>query len=69
MIPRYDVRIRWSRVDSAFIASASDLPGCMADGPTRTAAIKNLERVIREWVDAAREKGRSIPRPRSRLAR
>lgn len=66
MIPRYDVNIRWSRADSAFIASASDLPGCMADGPTRGAAIKNLERVIREWIETAREKGRPIPQPRSR---
>lgn len=66
MIPRYDVRIRWSQADSAFIASASGLPGCLADGPTRSAAIKNLERVIREWIETARLKGRPIPRPRAR---
>lgn len=69
MIPRYDVRIRWSPADEAFIARADDLPGCMADGPSRSAALRNLERVIREWVETAREKGRPIPQSRMRMNR
>lgn len=66
MIPHYEVQIHWSDADSAYIASATELPACLADGRTRTAAVKNLERVIQEWIDAARRMGRPVPRPRRR---
>ena len=37
---------RWSVEDKAFIAEAPELPGCMADGATKQAALKNVDVVI-----------------------
>lgn len=64
---RYEVIIYWSDEDGAFIAEAPELPGCAADGPTREAALRNLEVVIEEWIDTARSLGRPIPQPKGRL--
>lgn len=44
-----EIVIRWSSEDEAFIAEVPELPGCMADGPTRQAALKNVDVVIKEW--------------------
>jgi len=64
---RYEVIIYWSDEDGAFIAEAPELPGCAADGPTRAAALRNLEVVIKEWIETARSLGRPIPQPKGRL--
>lgn len=63
-IRRYQVITEWSEADQAFIAEAPELPGCAADGPTRQAAVANLEVVIEEWIETARELKRPIPQPR-----
>ena len=59
--------IYWSHEDNAFIVEVPELPGCMADGQTYLEAVANAEIVIQEWIDTARELGRSIPEPRGRL--
>ena len=64
---RYEIILYWSREDQAFIAEVPELPGCAADGPTYQEAVSNAEVVIREWIETARELGRSIPEPRGRL--
>ena len=64
---RYEVIIYWSEPDKAFIAEAPELAGCAADGPTYKKALANLEVVIREWIETARELGRAIPEPKGRL--
>ena len=69
MTPTYDVNIRWSSADKAFVAEAPELPGSMADGPTRREALINIERVIREWIETAQAEGRPIPKPGVRAAR
>jgi predicted RNase H-like HicB family nuclease len=65
--PRYEVIIYWSDEDAAFIAEVPELPGCAADGATYEAALANVRVVIDEWIETARELGRSIPEPRGRL--
>jgi len=65
--PRYEVIIYWSEADGAFIAEVPELPGCAADGPTYEGALANVRVVIEEWIDMAKELGRSIPEPRGRL--
>jgi predicted RNase H-like HicB family nuclease len=64
---RYEVIIYWSDEDEAFIAEVPELPGCMADGKTYQEALANVEVVIQEWIETAKESGRSIPEPKGRL--
>ena len=52
---RYEVIIYWSEEDKAFIAEVPELPGCAADGKTRREALKNVEVIIQEWIETARE--------------
>ena len=61
---RYEIILYWSKHDQAFIAQ---VPGCAADGATYQEAVANVEVVIREWIETARELGRTIPTPRGRL--
>ena len=64
---RYEIMIYWSQEDEAFIAEVPELPGCIADGSTYKEAIDNAEVVILEWIETAKELGRSIPKPKGRL--
>lgn len=64
---RYEVIIYWSEEDDAFIAEVPELPGCAADGATHQMALANVEVVIQEWIETARELGRPIPEPKGRL--
>jgi predicted RNase H-like HicB family nuclease len=44
------------------------LAGCAADGATYQEALANVETVIQEWIETAKELGRPIPDPKGRLA-
>ena len=65
--PKYEVIIYWSEEDGAFLAEVPELPGCMADGSTYAEAVANVEVIIREWLETAKELGREIPEPKGRL--
>jgi len=64
---KYEIILYWSCEDDAFIAEVPELAGCAADGATRQEALANVEQVIAEWLETARELGRSIPQPKGRL--
>jgi len=64
---RYEIILHWSEEDEAFIAEVPELAGCVADGPTRQTALANVEIVIAEWLETARELGRPAPEPKGRL--
>jgi predicted RNase H-like HicB family nuclease len=64
---RYEIIIYWSEEDEAFVAEVPELPGCMADGATYQEALANVEVVIGEWIETARDLGRHIPEPKGRL--
>ena len=64
---KYEVIIYWSQEDGAFIAEAPELPGCAADGRTYQEALANVEVIIQEWIETAKELGRPIPSPKGRL--
>ncbi len=64
---KYEIIIYWSKDDDAFVAEVPELPGCMADGETYQEALANAEIIIKEWIETAKEIGRSIPEPRGRL--
>ncbi len=64
---RYAVIIYWSKQDDTFIAEVPELSGCAADGKTYKEAIENVEVIIGEWIETAKELGRPIPEPKGRL--
>ena len=64
---KYEIILYWSAEDEAFIAEVPELPGCAADGQTYQQTLANVEVVIREWIETAKELGRPIPQPRGRL--
>lgn len=64
---KYEVIIYWSEDDQSFIAEVPELPGCMADGPTKADALAAAEQIAAEWLETAKELGREIPQPKGRL--
>ena len=66
-MPKYELIIYWSEEDHAFVVDVPELPGCMADGATYQEAVANAEIIIRQWIETARQLGRSIPQPKGRL--
>lgn len=64
---RYEVIIYWSDEDDAFIAEVPELPGCASDGQSYEQALANVQIIIEEWIETAKELGRAIPEPRGRL--
>jgi len=64
---RYEIMIYWSEEDQAFIAEVPELPGCAADGSTYKEALQNVEVVMQEWIETAKDLKRSIPEPKQSL--
>ena len=64
---RYEIILYWSEEDQAFIAEVPELPGCAADGETYQEALQNVEVIMQEWIETAKELGRPIPEPKGRL--
>lgn len=58
--------IYWSNEDEAFVVDVPELPGCMAHGETREAALQAAEEAVDLWVEAARADGRPVPEPKGR---
>jgi predicted RNase H-like HicB family nuclease len=67
MMLHYEIILYWSEKDAAFIAEVPELPGCAADGETYQEAVHNVEIVMQEWIEVAKDLGRSIPEPGQRL--
>jgi predicted RNase H-like HicB family nuclease len=65
---KYEIVICWSKVDKVFIAVVPELPGCMADGLTYVEAVQNVEVVMNEWIETAKELGHPIPAAIERLS-
>jgi predicted RNase H-like HicB family nuclease len=63
----YEMILRWSVEDDAFVVDVPELPGCMAHGKTRQQAIKSAEDAIAFWIKTAKEDGCTIPEPKGRL--
>ena len=64
---RYEIIIYWSGDDQSYVAEVPELPGCAADGSTYAEALENVQIVIQQWIETARELGRAIPEPKGRL--
>ena len=64
---KYAIIIYWSKTGQVFIAEVPEVPGCMGDGATYQQALANVEVIIKEWIETARELGRPIPESKGRL--
>jgi predicted RNase H-like HicB family nuclease len=64
---KFKIFIYWSDEDQSFLAEVPELPGCISDGQTYQEALQNVEVIISEWIETARELGRPLPEPRGRL--
>ena len=64
---KYEMIIHWSYEDELFIAEIPELPGCMADGHSYQDAVSNAEIVINEWIETAKDLGRTIPKSKGKL--
>jgi antitoxin HicB len=51
-----------------YLATVTELPGCMADGETREEALQRVEGAMEAWACAATEMGREVPVPARRRA-
>jgi hypothetical protein len=57
----------WKKSSICSRREAPELSGCAADGRTYQQALANVEVVIQEWIETAKELGRPIPVPKGRL--
>ena len=64
---KYEIIIYWIEEDQAYIAEVPELPGCAADGRTYKQALANVEVIIQEWIETAKELKRPVPEPKGRL--
>ena len=64
---KYEIIIYWSEEDQSYVAEVPELPGCAADGKTYKQALANVEIIIHEWIETAKELNRPIPQPKGRL--
>ncbi len=64
---KYEVIVWWSEKDQVYIAEVPELTGCMSDGETYEEALKNIQLIISEWIETAKELRREIPEPKGKL--
>jgi len=64
---RYEIVMCGAKKKEANIAEVPELHGCAADGATYKEAPENVEAIIGEWIEPARELARAIPEPEGRL--
>ena len=63
---KYEVIINWREADNSFIAQVPELPGCFADGVTYNEVVTNIQLIMDEWINAAKELGNIIPTPKEK---
>ena len=64
----YHINVFYSKADGGYIADIPDLKYCSAFGETPEEAVREVQSAKEAWLDAARESGRPVPRPRYRPA-
>ncbi len=47
--------------DGIFVAEAPSLPGCISQGETRAAALKNIQEAIEVYIESLRAHGEPVP--------
>ncbi len=47
--------------DGGWVCEVPSLPGCVAHGPTKNAALDDVRAAIEAWIEGAKHLGREIP--------
>jgi predicted RNase H-like HicB family nuclease len=61
----YSLVIEWDPDDRIYVVTVPELPGCLTHGVSYEEAIAQARDAIASWLDAARDAGVAIPRPRA----
>ncbi len=64
----YHINVFYSAEDGGYIADIPDLKSCSAFGATPEKALHEVLVAQKVWLEAARAKGKPIPKPRYRPA-
>jgi len=64
----YHINVFYSEDDSGYIADIPDLKFCSASGDTPEEAVRQVQIAKTAWLQAARRRGTSIPKPKYRPA-
>jgi predicted RNase H-like HicB family nuclease len=64
----YHINIFYGDEDGDYITDIPDLDACSAFGETPKQALEEVNLAKAAWLEAAREAGKPIPRPRYRPA-
>ncbi len=62
----YHINLFWSDDDGGWIADIPDLKYCSAFGDTPEEAVREIGIAKEAWLEAARDAGDPIPKPRYR---
>lgn len=65
MLISYELVAYWSEWDQSFVVEVPKLPR-MYGGRGDEQAVADAQDVIEQWIETARELGRSVPEPRGR---
>ncbi len=66
--PHGHINAFWSAIDDCWIADIPDLNPCSAHGDTPAEAVADAETATALWLDVARDRNMTIPKPRYRPA-
>ena len=58
---KFRVELTYDFEYSGYVADCSNLPGCMSQGKSKEAALRNIREAIRGYLHVAKEKGMRIP--------
>ena len=64
---KYEIIIYWNETDGVFVAEIPELKGCIAHGDTQNEALKEVDKVAKEWLSLAKENSWLIPEPKGKL--
>ena len=52
-----------------YVVDVPELPGCMSQGKTNEAALKNVKEAIELYLEVLQERCESIPQPKYRIGK
>jgi antitoxin HicB len=62
-IPHYRIEVFYSEEDGGHVARLLEVPSLSAFGTTEAAAIRELRRATKAWLEVEAEEGRTPPEP------